>query len=142
MEISLVRKRVLETIDRAKRAAAERRTRSDEASREYELFLERIAVPIFRQLANVLRAQGYTFDVFTPAGSVRLMSDRSADDYVELALDASGDTPRVMGRTSRSRGRRVIDSERPVNPSGAIRDVTEEDVLRFVLKELEPFVER
>ena len=45
MEISDVRKRVLETIDRAKRTAAERRTRTDEAAREYDVFLERLAVP-------------------------------------------------------------------------------------------------
>ena len=47
MEISDVRKRVLETIARAKRAAAERRTRVDEAAREYEAFLNQIAVPMF-----------------------------------------------------------------------------------------------
>ena len=77
MEISDVRKRVLETIDRAKRAAAERRVRADEAAREYGVFLERVAVPLFHQLAGALRAEGYLFNVFTPGGSVRLMSDRS-----------------------------------------------------------------
>src|SRR5881396_3498750 len=106
MEISDVRKRVLETIDRAKRNAAGRRARVDEAAREYDVFLEHIAVPVFRQIANVLRAEGYPFNVFTPAGSVRLMSDRSAEDYIELRLDTSGDRPAVLGHTSRSRGRR------------------------------------
>jgi hypothetical protein len=142
MEISEVKKRVLDTIERAKRTAAERRTRVDEAAREYEVFLERVAVPVFRQIANVLRAEGYLFNVFTPAGSVRLMSDRSAEDYIELRLDTSGDDPRVLGHASRSRGRRVTESEWPLADRDAIRDLTEDDVMRFAMKELEPFVER
>lgn len=141
MEISLVRRRVAETIERSKRLAAERRSRSDAAGRAYEQFLEQIAVPLFRQIANVLRVSGYPFGVFTPAGSVRLMSDRNADDYIELSLDTSGDRPIVMGHTSRARGRRVIEAERPIagQPIDALSD---EHVLEFVLKELEPLVER
>jgi hypothetical protein len=141
MEISLVKQRILQTIDSAKRAAAERRTRVDRAAREYETFLERTAVPMFRQVANVLRAENHGFTVFTPAGSVRLMSDRSTDDYIELALDSSGQDPLVMGHTSRGRGRRVVESERVVG-SGKPDELTEDDVLTFLAKELEPFVEK
>ena len=54
MEVSDVRKRVREAIERSKRTAAERRTRVDEAAGEYEAFLGRIAVPLFRQIAAVL----------------------------------------------------------------------------------------
>ena len=72
MEVSDVRRRVTETIDRAKRAAAERRARTDEATREYAAFLETIAVPLVRQVANALKVQGFAFGVFTPSGSVRL----------------------------------------------------------------------
>jgi len=141
MEISDIRKRVLDTIDHARKSAAERRTRADEAGRDYELFLERIAVPLFRQVANVLRAEGYVFNVFTPGGSVRLMSDRAAEDYIELSLDTTGDAPRVMGHTSRGRGRRVMESERPVAARPPAQ-LTEDDVLAFLLRELEPFVDR
>lgn len=142
MEISEVRKRVLGTIDRAKRNAAGRRARIDEAGREYEVFLDEVAVPVFRQVANVLRAEGYLFNVFTPGGSVRLMSDRAAEDYIELFLDTTEDQPRVTGRARRSRGHRVLESEQPIGPPGPVRDLTEHDVLGFVMKELEPFVER
>ena len=142
MEISDVRKRVLETIDRAKRAAAERRTRVDEAAREYEAFLNQIAVPMFRQIASALRPQNYSFTLFTPGGSVRLMSDRSADDYIEIVLDTSGPEPRVVGHASRGRGRRVLESETALGGGGPVRDLTEQDVLDFVLKALGPFVER
>ena len=68
------------------------------------------------------------------------MSDRAAEDYIELTLDTTGDEPRVMGHTSRSRGRRVMESERPI-ATRTPAELTEDDVLAFVLKELEPFVD-
>src|SRR5262252_8752777 len=111
MEISEVRKRIHATIDRAKQRAAERRARGDEAGRAYATFLDTVAVPMFRQVANVLRAEGYQFTVFTPSGSVRLMSDRAAEDFIELTLDTSGDQPQVIGHTSHRRGRRVMEHE-------------------------------
>ena len=141
MEISEVRQRVLAAIDRARRGAAERRTRTDEASREFDVFLERLAVPLFRQVANALKAEGYSFTVFTPGGSVRLMSDKTTEDYIELSLDTSGALPLVVGRSSRARGRRVVESERPVG-EGPVREISEDHVLRFLMEELEPFVER
>lgn len=139
MEIADVRKRIHRTIERGKQRAAERRTRGDEAARAYSTFLDTVAVPIFRQVANVLKAEGYAFSLFTPSGSVRLMSDRTAEDFVELTLDTTGDTPQVVGHTSRSRGRRVTESERAIGSPGAL---TEEGVLEFLAQELEPFVER
>jgi hypothetical protein len=139
MEISLVRRRLTETIERAKRQAAERRGRGDQAARDFDLFLQKVAVPLFRQVANALKADGYAFTVFTPTGSVRLMSDRAAEDFIELTLDAEQNPPQVIGEISRTRGRRVIDAERPV---GAPAEITEEQLLDFLLKELEAFVER
>jgi hypothetical protein len=139
MEISLVRRRLTETIERAKKQAADRRGRGDAAARDFELFLQKIAVPLFRQIANALKADGYAFTVFTPSGSVRLMSDRAAEDYIELTLDAAANPPQVVGQISRTRGRRVIDAERPI---GAPDTLSEEQLLDFLLKELEAFVER
>jgi hypothetical protein len=139
MEISLVRRRLTETIERAKKQAADRRGRGDAAARDFELFLQKVAVPLFRQIANALKADGYAFTVFTPSGSVRLMSDRAAEDYIELTLDAAANPPQVVGQISRTRGRRVIDAERPI---GAPDTLTEEQLLDFLLKELEAFVDR
>ena len=60
MEISVIRKRVRDAIDRAKRRRAmDRRTRTDDARRAFEAFLEHTAVPMFRQIDNVLRVEGY-----------------------------------------------------------------------------------
>src|SRR6185295_3462886 len=139
METSDVRKRLNQTIERAKRQAAERRARGDEAARAFETVLSTIAVPLFRQVANILRSDGYLFNVFTPSGSVRLMSDRTAEDFIELSLETAGNQPQVIGHVSRSRGRRVIEAERAIGGPG---ELTEEMVLEFLLKELEPFVER
>ena len=141
MEISDVRRELTATIERARRGAAERRARNDEAARDYGVFLDRVAVPLFKQVANVLKAESYNFNVFTPAGGVRVMSDARADDYIEIELDSSGEVPVVMGLTRHSRGRRVLESSRVVG-DGPVRDLTENDLLKFLLKELEPFVER
>jgi hypothetical protein len=141
METSVVRRRLMETMERAKRMAAERRARSDEASREYAVFLEGIAIPLFRQVSGALKASGYPYSVITPSGSVRLASDKSGDDYIELALDTSGDEPLVIGHSRRSRGRRVMESERPIG-TGAVRDLTDEHVLDFLMLELEPLLDR
>lgn len=139
METSEVRKRLNHTIERAKKNAAERRARRDEAGRVFEIFLSSTAVPLFRQVANILKSDAYPFTVFTPSGSVRLMSDRTAEDFIELFLDTSGDLPQVIGHSSHSRGRRVLESERAI---GAPGDLSEEEVLAFLLRELEQFVER
>ena len=139
MEIADVKRRVVDTIEAAKRRAADRRVRTDEATKAYEAFLSRIAVPMFRQIANVLKSESYPFNVFTPGASVRLVSDRASDDYIEITLDTTDDEPAVSGQTRRSRGRRVIESERAL---GDPAKMTEDDVLAFVMKELGPFVER
>lgn len=139
MEVSDVRKRVLHTIDEAKRHAAERRARNDEATRAFDRLLNSILIPLFRQVAGVLRAEKHLFTVFTPSGSVRLSSDRGAEDFVEMLLDTTGDAPSVIGHTSRNRGRRVIETEQAV---GAPDTLTEAEVLEFLLKAIEEFVER
>jgi hypothetical protein len=146
MEVSVVRQRVRELLDRSKRPAedrrAARRAQMDAATREYDVFLERVAVPLFKQVANVLRVEGYQFSVFTPGGSVRLMGERSNDDYIEVALDTNGAAPKLLGRASRSRGGNVTQTELVLNATSDIGALTEEDLLGFVLSELEAFVAR
>jgi hypothetical protein len=141
METSIVRNRLRDTIERAKRGAAERRAAAEAASREYGEFLQQVAVPLFRQLANALKVAGYPFVVNTPADSVSLVSERAASDSIELSLDTSGDEPHVILRTSRSRGRKLFESERPVGKA-PISNLSDELLLDLLLKELEPFVEK
>jgi hypothetical protein len=141
METSMVRKRVNDAIELARREAGERRTRADQGAREYAQFLKEVAAPLFRQVADSLKAGGFNFSVFTPSGAVRLMSDRSQEDFIELTLDTSGDRPAVLMHTSRARGRRVLDAERPVE-ADTIGSITDTQLLDELMKELRPFVER
>ena len=141
METSVVRKRVNEAIELARREASERRTRGDEAAREYARFLDDVAVPLFRQVAGSLKAGNFGFTVFTPSGAVRLMSDKVAEDFVELTLDTAGERPAVIVHTSRARGRRIVESEQPIQ-SDSVGEITDAQLLDVLMKELRPFVER
>ena len=107
MDIPEIRRRVRAAIEQARLDAAARRERSDAAAKSYEQFLATWAVPAFNTMASALVAEGHRFKVTTPAGSVRLASERSPDDYVELTLDSSEDPPVVLGRTNAGRGRRT-----------------------------------
>lgn len=141
MEIAEVRRRLRAAIEAARKAAAARRARLDAAGRDYETFLAERAVPVFRDVASALTGEGHPFKVFTPAGSVRLASNHSAD-FIELELDTAEDPPQVVGRSSRGRGRRMVTSERPLREGAAVAELTEEDVLAFLLAEIAHFVVR
>jgi hypothetical protein len=142
VEISDVRKQLRQAIDRARRRTAERRARVDAAAAAYMTFLARIAEPVFRMFAMALKAEGHQFTVFTPADGVRLVSGRSGEDYVEITLDDTADEPYVLGRVSYARGRHRRTTERPVRERAAVDQLTEEDVLQFLLEEIGPFVAR
>jgi hypothetical protein len=73
---------------------------------------------------------------------VRLASEKGGEDYIEILLDTGIDPPRVIGHTSRGRGSRSISTERPVRAGTAPADLTDEDVLTFLVEEIVPFVER
>lgn len=140
--ISEVRKRLRGVIDSARREATERRKRAATSEGDYQRFLDDIAVPIFRMFAGALRAEGYPFNLETPAGMVRLASEKSSDDYLEIALDTSHDVPVVVGRSSHRLGRRLTESERPVRQEAVVSELTEEDLVEFLLRELKPLVEK
>jgi hypothetical protein len=142
MEVSDVRRRLRAAIDKARQGAAERRARNDAAARDYETFLAQRAVPIFHQVAAALTAEGHLFKVFTPASSVRLTSERSPEEFIDLVLDDTSDPPTVVGRTTRGRGRRMVSSERALQGGAPVVDLTEEDVLTFLLEEIVGLVER
>jgi hypothetical protein len=142
LEVSEVRRRLRGALEKARQAAEDRRVRIDAAAREYEAFLGQRAVPIFHQFALVLTGEGHPFKVFTPAASVRLVSERSSEEFIELTLDDTSDPPAVIGRTSRGRGRRMVTSERAIRDGAPIAELTEEDVVSFLLDEIVGLVAR
>ena len=136
----MIRKRLRSEIEQARRSAGERRERAQKASRAYETFLETIATPTFRQMATVLRAEGILFEMQSPPGAVRLVADRNRDDVIELELDESQDPPQVMLTSTRSRGSRIIRTERAVKDRTAIDRISEDDLLERLFDEVRPWL--
>jgi hypothetical protein len=142
MDTSELRRRITRALDDARKEAAARRANVDRASASYEQFLSGIAVPLFLQAANVLKAQGLPFSAQTPAGSVRLVPDHASQEFIELELDATSPQPQVVGRSS-LRGRAgIVVEERPVAAGKSIDELTEDDVSQFLLAEIRRFVAR
>ena len=141
VEVSQVRNRLRRAIDGARDHSQLRRQRVAEAERAYKVFLDEVATPLAHQLANALKVEGYAFTVFTPGGGLRLASDRGRDNYVEFALDDTGEVPQVIARLSRSRGSRTIDEERPIKPGVSPDAITDDELLEFLLDALEPWLE-
>ncbi len=142
IEISQVRKRVLQRLEQVRQAALERRSRVAEAERQYGPFLANVATPVFRMMASVLAAENYTYRVFTPAGGIRLSSDRSTQTYLDLRLDTSRDTPQVMIELSRERGSHILTDDRPFREGVAIASLTDGDVLAMLIDAIGEMVER
>jgi hypothetical protein len=142
MELSELRRRVRGVIEDARRAAAERRTRNDEAARAYEAFLPNVAAAAFHAIAQALAGEGRRFRVLTPGDAVRLAPEFGQEEYIELALDTTGDDPALVLRTSRGRGRRHVTSEQPVLEGRPIGELVDDDVIEIVLPALAPFLER
>ena len=142
MDVSELRKQILRALDDARKDASSRRTVVDEAARAYTEFHENIAVPLLRQAATVLKGEGQLFTVHAPAESVRLVTEKAPDTFIELALDTSGREPQVLGRVSLSRGRQGRVEERPLAGGKRIVDLTEDDVAEFLLRELPKLIVR
>jgi hypothetical protein len=135
----LIRKRVRAEIDAARKTAASRRKRAADAGRAYETFLSDIAVPVFRQMATVLRAEGIPFEVQTPSGGVRLVSDHNRD-AIEVELDTTRDPPQPMLVSTYTRGSRVVRNERLVKETADMETITEDDVIERVIEEIRPWL--
>lgn len=139
-DVGEVRKRIRAEIEKAKRDQAERRSRVAEATRAYEAFLETAAIPVFRMFANVLKAEGLHFEVMTPAGGVRLQSERNRADAIEMELDTTADPPQPLVTVTRARGSRVVQSDRSIKGSNPLVQLSEHDVIEMLIEELRPWL--
>src|SRR5258706_10642258 len=122
----------MHAIDRAKARSQQYRQHAAEAERAYAAFLEEVATPTTRMMANVLKAEGYPFTVSTPSGGLRLASDRGRDDYVEFALETTGDRSVGVGRIRYTRGARTVEDERPIRAGASPQDLSRSGVLSFL----------
>ena len=137
-----IRRRLRTALDQHRKEAAERRARADEAAVAYHGFLRDIAVPVFRMVANVAKAEGHPFTVYSPAEGVRLVSERNERDFAEVWLDGSLDPPRVATRVNKQLGRDMVSKEGLLRPEAPIPSLTDEDVLAFLLREVVELSER
>jgi hypothetical protein len=143
MDTGELRRRILRALEESKNDAALRRAEADAAARAYDEFLATLAVPMLKQAIDVLKAERQNFVLNAPAGSARIVSDGSADTFLEFVLDTGGDRPQVIGRVSRARGRqRVVVDERPLATGKAVADLTEEDVAAFLVTEIPRLLNR
>lgn len=142
METSDIRRRLRHALEEAKKATADRRGRADVAATAYASFLQDIATPVFRMVANVARGEGHLFSVSTPADGVRLASDRHGEDFIEVWLDTALDPPQVATRVNRVRGRNVTTTEGLLRADAQIFALADEDVLAFLLANIGQLVER
>ena len=126
----------------ARERAKRRRENATTIESAYDNFLAHLAVPLARQIAGSLKAEGYAFTVSTPGRGLRLALDRGQDDFVELALDTNVEPPAVTGRIRRTRGSRTLEEERPLKQGASPDQLTEDDVLEFLVNALEPWLER
>lgn len=139
-DVALVRKRLRQTIDAARRDAAGRRERADAARQAFGVFLEGTAIPVFRALANALRGEGIPFEVMTPSDVVRLVPDRSRDEGIALELDGTIDPPAVMLSVTKGRGSHMTRTERPLKAGTPLDQITEEDLVALLLDEIKPWL--
>jgi len=139
VEVSYVRKRIQGAIAGARQQAQQQRQAVAEAERTYATFLEQIATPVARQVANALKVEGVGVTLYTPGNGLRLAADRGRNDFIELVLDTDTPQPQVIGRISYTRGSRTLDEERPLKAAPPDQ-LTEDDVLEFFLAALEPWL--
>ena len=141
-EVSEVRQRVLTMIERARRDAAERRARAEVVEVHARRFIQETATPVVQQVISILKVERLSFRLSTPAGSVRLTSEKHHEDFIDLTVDASQDPVTIMTTLSHVHGQRVSTTDRPLADGVAVDQLTEEHVLAFLLEALPVFVAR
>jgi hypothetical protein len=140
-DVAQIRKRIQRAIEQARREAADRRARVHEAERAYDEFLETRAIPAFRSVAIVLKAEGLAWEVMTPSGEVRLVPDRRRDESIALSFDATAEPPQPLVSITRGRGSRILPAERPIKAgTPASSALTEDDVVDMLVEELRPWL--
>ena len=142
LETAEVRRQLTHRLAELKKAQAQRRATTDAARAAFDTVIEREIAPTARQFAQALKAEGFPFSVQTPASTVRLVSDRSSDNVIDIVLELGPKQPSVVMRSAFTRGRRQIEDERVLASGDDIAAIDGARVLAMLLDAIEPFVER
>jgi hypothetical protein len=138
MDVAALRKRILRELERpgaVKPTNAERRASGDTARQQFARLLDTTIVPLLKQTADILRAEGTLCRLHTPSDTAQLAFDRSPEDFIEFMLDTAT-PPHVIGRSSARRKGGTIVEDRIVGVGREVDEITDEDVVAYLLPEL------
>jgi len=138
MDVAALRKRMLRELDRpgaVKATAAERRVSGDTARQQFARLLDTTIVPLLKQTADILKAEGSLCRVHTPSDHAQLAFDRSSEDFVEIMLDTAM-PPHVIGRSSARKKSGTVVEDRIIGVGKEIDEISDEDVVGYLLPEL------
>ena len=141
-EVAQVRQRVLSMVERARQDAAARRTRAATDEVQARRFIQETATPLVQQVLSVLKVEGFSCRLSTPAGSVRVMFEQHHENFIDLAVDTSQDPVAITTLVSHLHGKHVSTTERPLADGVELDQLTDEHVLAFLLSVLPIFVAR
>jgi hypothetical protein len=137
MDVAELRKRILRELDRpgSGPAGTDRRVAADNARAAFARLLNGTIAPLLLQTASILKAEGELCQVHTPSDYVRLAFSSSHEDFIEFRLDTAPPA-HVIGRSSVRRKGGTVVEDRLVGVGRPVEDITEEDVVAYLIPEL------
>lgn len=138
MDVAELRKRILRELDRpagGERSGGDRRGSADSARVAFTRLLNGTIAPLLIQTASILKAEGELCQVHTPSDTARIVFGSSHEDFIEFMLDTTPPA-HVIGRGSARRKGGTMVEDRIIGVGKTIEEITDEDVLAFLLPEL------
>lgn len=141
-DVGEVRKQLKHAIDAHKKANVSRRAESDQASKQFDAWIQLVGEPLCREFTSALRGEGYQFRLQTPQGVARISSERSPDDFLELAFDSRRTPVALVLSRSYTRGSKTFTDERVLCEGARIEDVEPQVLLSALVEDILPLIER
>ena len=138
MDVAVLRKRILRELDRpagGPTPGGDRRAAADAARTAFTRLLNGTIAPLLIQAASILKAEGELCQVHTPSDTARIAFNSSHEDFIEFMLDTTPPA-HVIGRASVRRKGGTLVEDRIVGVGKSIDEITDDDVLAFLLPEL------
>ena len=139
MDVAELRKRILRELDRpvagTERSGGDRRASADSSRVSFSRLLNGTIAPMLIQTASILKAEGELCQVHTPSDTARIAFNSSHEDFIEFMLDTTPPA-HVIGRCSMRRKTGTMVEDRIVGVGKGIDEITDDDVLAFLLPEL------
>jgi hypothetical protein len=141
-DVGEVRKQLKHAIEAHRKANAARRAESDQATKQFETWLQLVGEPLCREVTSALRGEGYPFRLQTPQGVARISSERSPDDFLELAFDSRRTPVALVLSRGYTRGSKTYSDERVLCEGATIDQVEPQQVLSALVEDILPLIER